>query len=234
MSTAAKRLPEAAALAEPLLENGERLGQPEFHRRYEAHPGPEKIELIDGKVHVGSPLRLDHSDYDDEIGFALGLYRRATPGVQVLHNASAILGPSNEPQPDLGLRILPSHGGQSRTTSDNYLQGAAELLTEIAASTRSVDLHQKRTAYQRAGVVEYLVLSIEEQQLHWFHFKSRRMIVPDAEGIYRSRVFPGLWIDGPALLACNSARVAEIVQQGLASPEHAAFVKRLEARRRRR
>jgi Uma2 family endonuclease len=212
---------------DPLLVNGDRLRQPEFHRRYTAYPEDVKFELIGGVVYMGSPLRLSHSDYDGELGFALELYRRATPGVAVLHNATTILGEESEPQPDLGLRLLPEYGGQCRTTADDYLEGPPELLAEIAHSTRAIDMHRKRADYRFAGVAEYVVLCVEERELHWFDFKGRRTLRPTTQGVYRSRVFPGLWIDGPALLARDSARVEAVLREGLASKDHAAFVRRL-------
>jgi Uma2 family endonuclease len=99
----------------PPLNNGDRLTQAEFHRRYEAHPGKEKFELIGGIVYLASPLRRPHANYHEELGFALGLYRRGTPGVELLLDATAILGEESEPQPDLALRILPELGGQSQS-----------------------------------------------------------------------------------------------------------------------
>ena len=210
------------------FEPGERMGQAEFHRRYEAYHGDIKFELVGGFVHMSSPLRIQHSDYDDELGFIFGLYRRRTPGIGVLHNATTILGDESEPQPDLGLRILDGYGGLSTVNSKNYIVGPPELLAEIAWSTRSIDLHLKRVDYRFAGVQEYLVLCVEEQELHWFDFKSRRPIRPTAQGVYRSRVFPGLWIDGPALLGLKSQQVEKVAREGLASKEHAAFVKALQ------
>jgi hypothetical protein len=183
---------------------------------------------------MASPLRRPHARYDEELSFALGLYRRATVGIELLPNATTILGKKSEPQPDLGLRILPEYGGRSRHTKEDYIKGAPELLAEIAYSTYSLDMHRKKDVYQKAGVREYLVLCVEEQELHWFDFRTRRLITPDRLSIYRSRVFPGLWIDGRALLALDSDCVAKVVKRGLASPEHAAFVKRLQAARRRR
>jgi Uma2 family endonuclease len=227
MSTVSPRIPDEPGGATPLLANGDRMTQAEFHRRYEQYPEDVKFELIGGIVYMASPLRLPHSDYDDEIGFALGLYRRATPGVQVLHGATAILGDDSEPQPDLGLRILPEYGGQSRTVK-KYVEGPPELLVEIAYSTRSLDMHQKRRDYRLAGVAEYLVLCVEEQELHWFNFKGRALR-PNAQGVYKSRAFPGLWVNGPALLARGSDAVTATLQQGIASPEHADFVRRLHA-----
>jgi Uma2 family endonuclease len=215
-----------------LLENGDRMNQAEFHRRYLESPEDEKWELVGGTVYRASPLSLTLSDYDEQIGFALGLYRRSTPGVQVLHGATAILGEESEPQPDLGLRILPEYGGQSRSV-DDYVQGPPELLVEIAHSTRALDMHQKRADYERAGIVEYLVICTEERELHWFNFRTASPLRPDRAGVYRSRVFPGLWIDGQALLDLESARLAEVVRQGIATPAHASLIRRLERARRR-
>lgn len=213
----------------PPLDNGDRLSQAEFHRRYEAYPEDVKSELIGGIVYMASPLREMHSDYDGETGFVFSLYRRATPGVKELHGATTILGEESEPQPDLGLRLLPEYGGRSRRNQRGYVEGPPDLLTEIAHSTVAIDMHFKKNDYQSAGVGEYLVICIEEQELHWFDFRGNSVLAPDVKGIYRSRIFPGLWIDGPALLACDSARVEKIARQGLKSADHAAFVKHLQA-----
>jgi Uma2 family endonuclease len=218
----------------PLLSNGDRMTQAEFHECYEHYPEDVKFELVGGIVYMASPLRRTHSRYDGQIGFALELYQRATPGVEVLHNATTILGEESEPQPDLGMCILSEFGGQSNTDKDDYVEGAPELLVEIAYSTRAIDLHAKRDDYKRAGVIEYFVLCIKEQEIHWFHFPTDRPIRPNRQGFSRSRVFPGLWIDGAALLRRDSPRVRAVVHEGIASREHAAFVRRLEARRRRR
>src|SRR5262249_11280609 len=106
-------------------------------------------------------------------------------------------------------------------------------VAEIAHSSRSLDMNRKRRDYLTAGVQEYLVVCVEEQQLHWFHFPSRRQLKADRQGIWKSRIFPGLWLDGAALLAQDSAKLLTTLQQGLATPEHAAFVQKLrEARQR--
>jgi hypothetical protein len=217
----------------PPLCTGDRMKQPEFHRRYQAYPDGTRFELVGGTVYMTSPLRWPHGNYHIKLGLVLELYAGGTPGVEAGDNATAILGEESEPQPDLALRRLPEYGGQSRENAERYIEGAPELLAEIAYSTRSIDMNQKRQDYQQAGVLEYLVLCVEEQELHWFHFPSGKRIRPNREGISCSKVFPGLWIDAQALLARNSARLAEVVQQGLASSQHAAFVARLERARRR-
>lgn len=227
------RTSERRTTARPLppLENGERMKQPEFHRRYEAFPRDRKIELINGIVFMASPERIRHGESHPELSGVLWLYKNATPGTHLLDNTTAIIDVENEPQPDLALRILPAYGGQTRDDEDGYQVGIAELVNEVAHSSRSIDLNQKLQIYERAGAKEYIVLNLEDGLLHWFDFVSKNEIKPSRDGISRSRVFPGLWIDSAALVACDSARLTAVVLQGLASRAHQAFVKKLAARR---
>ena len=218
----------------PLLCNGDRMKQPEFHKRYEAYPEDAKFELVGGVVYMASPLRMPHGRYQPKLSLVFALYESETPGVELADNATVILGVESEPQPDLMLRILTEAGGRSSVNADDYCQGPPELLAEIAHSTRAIDMNQKREDYERAGVQEYVVLCVEERELHWLHFPSRRPIRPDRQGVARSRVFPGLWLDVPALLERDGPRLTAAVQRGLSSPAHAAFVRRLEKARKRR
>ena len=214
----------------PLLCNGDRLDQPEFHRRYLQYPSHIKFELIGGIVYMTSPLSVPHSNYDGKLGLLLELYSEATPGTHALHNATTILGQKSEPQPDVGLRILPEYGGQSRN-QDKYVGGAIELVAEIAGSRRAIDRHAKRDDYQAAGVIEYLVVCVESQELLWFHFHDDTELSPDKNGVTRSRVFPGLWIHVESLLSLDSKKLREVAEQGIASRPHAAFVRKLERQR---
>lgn len=222
------RTPKSESL--PPLHNGDSMTQPEFHRRYEAYPEDVKFELIGGTVFGTSPVNGPHGTYHFELNLVLGLYETATPGIEGADNMTAILGREGEPQPDLMLRLLKECGGQSDYNEEKYLVGAPELIAEIAHSSRSIDMGRKRKDYLAAGVQEYIVLCIEEQELYWSHFPSRRRLKPDRAGVLRSRIFPGLWLDGPALLARDSARLITTVQQGLTSPEHEAFAQRLAAK----
>src|SRR5262249_48487156 len=146
------------------------------HRRYSAYPEDFKAELIGGVVHVPSPLRLPHGTHHLALGALFWLYAGATPGVQGADNATTILDDVKEPQPDLSLRILPEWGGQSRTDEDEYLVGAPELVAEVAHSSRDIDLYEKRDDYREAGVVEYVVLCLEEREIYWIHFPSERAL----------------------------------------------------------
>lgn len=215
------------AIPVPPLTSGDRLTQPEFHRRYQMYPDHVKFELIGGIVYMASPLRWPHGSYHPALTTIFGLYASQTVGVSVGDNATTILGPESEPQPDLVMRIGEEFGGQSKINEDAYLEGPPELIAEVAHSTVAYDMHLKREDYRKSGVLEYLVLCIEEQEIHWFHFPSGGKILPNKKGVYKSKVFPGLWVDGPALLRQDLAAALETVANGTASREHGAFVKRL-------
>lgn len=217
----------------PPLNSGDRLSRAEFERRYTAHPDIKKAELIEGVVYVSSPISYDkHADPHFNIITWLGVYRAATPGVKGGDNATLRLDLENEPQPDGLLRLEPTLGGKSVVTADDYLEGAPELIVEIAASSASYDLHDKRRAYARNGVQEYLVIQTYEQRLDWFalHDDGYRLLQPDEQGILRSQVFPGLWLQPAALWSGDLAALLAVLQEGLASPEHAAFVEQLQAK----
>lgn len=230
----ARRPPRRKKKDIPPLENGDHLTQPEFHRRYEAMPEHVKAELIGGIVFMASPLRRPHSTHHGKLGMVLGFYEAHTPGVEALDNATTILGEDSEPQPDLALRILEDAGGQSTTNADEYVEGSPELIAEIAHSSRAIDLGLKKQDYEAAGVLEYVVVCVREKEILWFRLDEQRELRADREGIFRSEVFPGLWLDGPSLLTGKGKRLLEVVGQGLGSPEHAAFVQFLETARKKK
>ncbi len=213
------------------LASGDRMTQKEFHRLYRLAPPDFKAELIGGIVYVSSPVGIDHGTNHLPLGSVFFAYQSRTDGVECGDNTAILLGDEGEPQPDLFLRILPEYGGQSRTTSDNYIAGAPELLGEITHSSRAIDLHAKRDDYARYGVLEYLVLTIREKRLRWFDLQENEELSPDSDGVYRIRSFPGLWIHGPSLFQRNHKRLMQTLQKGLESPEHAAFVAKLAAAR---
>jgi Uma2 family endonuclease len=212
------------------LENGDVLTRAEFERRYEAMPHLKKAELIEGVVYVPSPVRhRAHSHPHIHLTGWLVQYEAGTPGVEAGDNGTVRLDLDNEPQPDALLFIDPACGGQARIDADDYIEGAPELVAEVASSSASYDLHVKLRVYRRNGVREYIVWRVLEQELDWFVLRAGqyvRMSV-DAEGLLKSEVFPGLWLDPAALLRGDLATVLAVVQRGLASPEHAAFVARL-------
>ncbi|HEY5312410.1 MAG TPA: Uma2 family endonuclease [Pirellulales bacterium] len=211
----------------PPLESGDCLGREEFERRYQAMPGLRKAELIDGVVFVGSPVSHAHGTAEARVSLWLGTYATQTPRVECATNTTVRLDAFNEVQPDALLRL--AAGGQSRIEGENqFLEGAPELVAEVALTSAGRDLHSKLALYRRHAVREYLVWRVLEGQLDWFVLDAGDFVplAPEAAGISRSRVFPGLWLDRAALLRGDMSAVLAVLQQGLASPEHAAFAGR--------
>jgi Uma2 family endonuclease len=193
-------------------------------------PEAKKAELIEGVVYMPSPVRAQsHGEPHSYIITWLGVYRAATPGVQLFDNVTVRLDLENEPQPDAALRIGPMAGGRSHISEDDYLEGAPELIAEVAASSASYDLHEKLRAYRRNGVQEYLVWRVYDKQIDWFQlFKEEYVpLVPDADGVVHSQVFPGLRLFIPSLLTGDLAAVLAELQKGIGTTEHAVFVGRL-------
>ncbi|MBE9206338.1 Uma2 family endonuclease [Nostoc sp. LEGE 06077] len=215
----------------PLLENGDKLTRYEFERRYNATPNVKKAELIEGIVYI-MPAALRFRSHGQPHGWITGwlfTYEAATPGVALGVEPTVRLDLDNEPQPDAVLLIAPEAGGQTRLSEDDYIEGAPELIIEIAASSVAIDLHAKKQAYRRNGVKEYIVWQVLEQKLSWFYLEQGEYLelIPDNEGIIRSQAFPGLWLVATELLTGNMQVVLNVLQTGLQSAEHAAFVEQL-------
>ena len=144
------------------------------------------------------------------------------------------LAHKDEPQPDAYLRLAEEVGGSSRIDTDDFISGPVELAAEVATSMVSYDLNQKKKSYRVHGVLEYLAILTQTRRVLLFARRGMRYVSmkPDAKGVLRSEIFPGLWIDVPALLAGDRLRVRRTASKGLRSKEHRAFVKELRARAR--
>ena len=216
----------------PPLEPGDQLSRTEFERRYDAMPGLKKAELVEGIVYMPSPVRFQRhgQPHFDLIGW-LCHYRFFTPGVLGADNATARLDLDNEPQPDGLLLIEPARGGQAKISDDDFVENAPELVAEVSASSVSFDLHTKLAVYRRNGVCEYLVWRVLDEQIDWFISRDGSFIplAADEEGIFRSEVFPGLWLDAQALVRADMPRLLAALDRGIASTEHAKFVADLQS-----
>jgi Uma2 family endonuclease len=192
-------------------------------------PEVKKAELIEGVVYMPSPVRYEgHGRQHFTLNWWLGGYIVATPGVGAGDNATVRLDLDNEPQPDVLLRI--TNGGQSRVDEEGFLDGAPELVAEVASSSVAYDLHQKLHTYRRHGVREYIVWRTQDNAIDWFVLREGRYdrLPLDEAGIYKSECFPGLWLDAAAMLRGDLATVLKVLGEGTASQEHANFVRQLE------
>ncbi|HLX60539.1 MAG TPA: Uma2 family endonuclease, partial [Planctomycetota bacterium] len=116
----------------------------------------------------------------------------------------------------------------SRINAQGYVEGAPEMAVEIVANTAALDLKDKLETYRKFGVKEYLAWRTPEKLLYWFYLENGeyRPLLPDKDGIFRSRVFPGFWIGLEALLAGDRAAVIRVLKRGLKSAEHRAFCRK--------
>ena len=218
--------------AQPPLIAGQRLDRATFHERYEALPPGARAELIDGVVYMPSPVRSRHGRASVPPIVWLSYYEENTPGVEVLDNASVALGPATEVQPDAFLQVMPTLGGQARD-EEGIIFGAPELVVEVSHSTKRADLGPKLVEYELAGVQEYVIRLVEPDDVRWHARREGKLalVAPDGDGLYRSSAFPGLWLDPRALLAGDMRRLRAVVDLGVATAEHAAWVAKLAARR---
>jgi len=223
-----RKLPKKILI--PPLENGDRLTREEFHRRYEAMPENVKAELIKGVVYMSSPVRVKkHGKPHGRIMSFLGIYQFSTKSIDLLDNVTYIANEKYEPQPDAVLRIEENYGGKSWVNDRDYLEGAPELVVEIASSSVSYDLHDKLEMYEQKGVQEYIVWRVLDNKNDWFGLEKGKYkkFVSDKQGIIESKVFPGLRLNVKAMLKDDLQKVLADLQKGLASSNYKSFVKQL-------
>ena len=217
--------------AVPPLENGDRLDRFEFERRYRAMPNVNKAELIEGVVYMPSPVAFEGHGEEHSLanGWAI-YYRSKVRKVRVGDNSTSRLDIDNEPQPDLLIMLPAAAGGQAKVV-DGYVEGAPEFVLEVASSSASIDLNAKLRAYERNGVREYVVWRTRDDAVDWFDLtdagKFARRDGPDFDGLFKSRLFPGLWLDPLALVNDDPAALLAAVDRGCATGEHAEFARRL-------
>ncbi|HID54187.1 MAG TPA: Uma2 family endonuclease [Anaerolineae bacterium] len=213
----------------PPLQSGDYLSRHEFERRYESMPDV-KAELIEGVVYMASPVHLPHSEFHSIAETWLGIYILSTPGLRIADNVSLRLGKDSEVQPDI-CAWIDKPARTPAKSEEEYLESTPEFIVEIAASSASFDLRDKMQLYRRHSVREYLVLTVYEQETHWFMLDANRLyrpLLPDAKGIFHSAIFPGLRFEAGSFWQRNWAELRKILQAGMATPEYAAFAAQLQ------
>ncbi len=217
----------------PPLENGDKLTRLEFERRLKAMPADTQAERIEGIVYMPAALRFRSHGRPHALVMAwLSDYWLATPGVELADNTTVRLDLDNDPQPDACLFIGEDYGGRVQVTADDYLEGAPDLIVEVAASSAAIDLHGKKQAYQRNGVQEYLVWQVLDRKIDWYALQNGAYVelLPSADGILKSQTFPGLWLPVEPWLGQQGRQVLEVLAEGLRSPGYLKFQQDLSSR----
>jgi hypothetical protein len=232
---AERRWDSLAALHEipvPPLRTGDRMTRAEYAADYEPLPKDFRAQLIEGVVYLSGPVKFSHGRARGRLVGWAGMYAGYTPGVSGSLHVTTRLDELNEPEPDVSLLIDAASGGQTFASPDDFLVGPAEWIGEVVESRGAAEYGPKMAAYARNGVREYVIWCLEGDSIEWLSLRDGRYEpqTPDAAGIIRSEVFPGLWLDVLALIDDNFPRLWEVAERGLASPEHAAFVATLQVR----
>src|SRR6266550_6943250 len=155
-----------------------------------------RAEWVDGKVIVMSPASEPHQNLN---GFLSSLLRHFVEA----HGLGRILIPpfqmklSTRPsgrEPDLLFISKDKLGNLKR----NYLDGPADMVVEIVSpDSQARDRGDKFYEYEEAGVLEYWILDQSRKRAEFYHLGDEgtyKIIDPDENGIYRSRVLEGLWL----------------------------------------
>lgn len=217
----------------PPLIDGERLDRATFHERYVAMPPDTRAQLIGGVVVIRGRTEWRHAQATAGLASWLSVYSMDLRELRPSAACTIMLDDQAEPEPDLHLRVRPEYGGQTSEDGE-YLSGAPELVIEVTvSSTRAADLGLKFADYERTGVLEYLVVSFDPDEVHWFGRRGDRLVPlkPEADGVYRSELFPGLWLDPALVFDHDVDGLFKIAERGRLTPEFAAFRADLAARR---
>ena len=139
------------------------------------------------------------------------------PDVWLVAETTLRLDAPNEVQPDA--MLFREEPGGPRVTSDDYIEGAPQLVVEVAASSASYDLHEKKEAYRRNGVREYVVWRTLDGAIDWFRLnlsdREYERIEPDERGVIESTACPGLRLHVSKILTGDMAGVlAELQRPG--------------------
>jgi len=188
------------------LEAGDHLTREEFHRRYCARPDIRKAELIDGVVYVPSPLRGDyHGRPHGLIMFWLEYYAVPEPDLECMDSTTLLLDGEVEVQPDAML-WRPGPGGPYMNDR-GFVVGAPQLVVEVSASSASYDLHEKKEAYRRNGIGEYVVWRVLDKAIDWFRLVNGAYvrIEADDDDFITSAQFPWLRLHVPSMVAVDRA-----------------------------
>lgn len=150
-------------------------------------PDLKRVKLIDGIVHMPSPVPGVHRDYHFRLSSWLTGYVLATNGGKAGIAGIWLMSEDSAPQPDLTLEVDPRVGGQARIEGD-YPAGAPELVIEISHTTSAKDAGAKLRLYERGGALEYLTVRPRQQHRH-----SRACGIRRAAGSFAALIFDSLF-----------------------------------------
>jgi Uma2 family endonuclease len=121
-----------------------------------------QVELINGDIIDMSPINSKHARIVDLITEALILHLRGEAIVRAQNPLS--IGKKSEPEPD----VLVAKFEHNRYGENHPVPGDVLLLIEVADSSLSFDRSIKKELYAKAGIPEYWIINLADEQVEIF------------------------------------------------------------------
>ncbi|MBM4458269.1 MAG: Uma2 family endonuclease [Chloroflexi bacterium] len=165
-------------------------------------------EWVDGEAAMHSPASDQHQDVVRFMSAVLSVYTESHQ-LGIIRPAPFQMRLSRSGrEPDL-LFLAKEHLSRLAKT---HLDGPADLVVEILSPESAVrDRGEKFYEYEEAGITEYWLLDPDRERAEFYQLDAQgryAMLLPDAEGVYRSKAIPGfrlrvqwLWQPPPVLSA---------------------------------
>ena len=170
-------------------------------------------EWVDGEVIITSPASLQHQTINGFLSQVMGIYvEQHDLGKIILAPFQMKLETSGR-EPDL-LFVASDQLDRLRRT---YLEGPASLVVEIVSpESAGRDRGEKFYEYERAGIPEYWLLDPQTRRAEFYQIGAEgqyHLIAPDAEGIYRSSILSGFWLQVEWLWQQPLPRVLDVLRE---------------------
>jgi Uma2 family endonuclease len=130
----------------------------EFHRLAElGFFDGQRAELLEGEIMVFSPQKAEHFTATDRV--ATVLRDAFGAGFQIRMQGPIELGPHSEPEPDVA--VVPGR----REDYQHQHPRTAVLIVEVSDTTLASDRTRKASLYARAGLADYWIVNLVDEQL---------------------------------------------------------------------
>lgn len=137
----------------------------EYHKMAEAGilTQEDRVELIEGKILEMSAIGSLHAAYVNKI---TALLIRLLPEAYIVNIQNPIIvGPQSEPEPDIAvLQPSPDSYAHQLPTAADVL-----LVIEVADSSLAYDREIKQAIYAKAGIAEYWLINLMDEQIEVYH-----------------------------------------------------------------
>jgi len=131
----------------------------------------QRVELIEGEIMVLSPQKAEHWTTADRVAELLRI--SFGPAFHVRLQGPIDFGTLSEPEPDVAVVA------GSRAQYATHHPRTAALIVEVSESSLSYDRNHKASLYARAGIGDYWIVNLVNNQL-----EVRRDPRPDATQDY--------------------------------------------------